>query len=37
MENCLLASEIVNGYHRDKRPKKITLKVNIAKAFDSIR
>lgn len=36
MENCLLASEIVSGYHKDKGPKRIILKVDIAKAFDSI-
>lgn len=37
IENTLLASEIVQGYHKNKGPKRITLKVDIAKAFDSVR
>lgn len=37
LENCLLASEIVNGYHKDNGPKMITLKVDITKAFDTVR
>lgn len=32
----MLASEIVHGYHRDKGPSRITLKVDIAKAFDTV-
>lgn len=37
IENTLLASEIVQGYHRKKCPKRITIKVDIAKAFNTIR
>lgn len=37
LENCLLASELVSGYHKNKGPKRVTLKVDIAKAFDTIR
>ncbi|CAA7030329.1 unnamed protein product [Microthlaspi erraticum] len=37
LENVLLASEIVQGYHREGFEKRITLKVNISKAFDSVR
>ncbi|XP_024010038.1 uncharacterized protein LOC112085189 [Eutrema salsugineum] len=36
LENVLLASEVLNGYHRDSSPGKFTLKVDISKAFDSI-
>lgn len=36
VENTILASEIVHGYHRDKGPKMITIKVDIGKAFDTI-
>lgn len=36
LENCILASEIVNGYHKDKGPKRVALKIDISKAFDSI-
>ncbi|XP_033128797.1 uncharacterized protein LOC117129330 [Brassica rapa] len=36
VENTVLASEIVHGYHRDKGPSRITLKVDIAKAFDTV-
>lgn len=36
-ENTILASEIVQGYHKIGGPKRITLKVDIAKAFDTIR
>lgn len=32
-----MASEIVQGYHKIGGPKRITLKVDIAKAFDTIR
>lgn len=37
IENTLLASEIVQGYHKKGGPKRITIKVDIAKAFDTIR
>ncbi|XP_013613644.1 PREDICTED: uncharacterized protein LOC106319794 [Brassica oleracea var. oleracea] len=37
IENCLLAAEIVSGYHRQNGRKKLTLKIDIAKAFDSVR
>lgn len=37
MKNFLLASEIVSGYHKDKKPQRITIKIDIAKAFDSLR
>ncbi|CAA7053106.1 unnamed protein product [Microthlaspi erraticum] len=36
VENTVLAGEIVNGYHKTKGPKRITIKVDIAKAFDSV-
>lgn len=36
VENTMLASEIVHGYHRDKGPSRITIKVDIAKAFDTV-
>lgn len=36
LENVLLASEIVSGDHRNKGLKRLTLKVDIAKAFDSL-
>ncbi|WZZ05910.1 hypothetical protein YC2023_091831 [Brassica napus] len=36
LENTTLASELINGYHRNKGTKKITIKVDIAKAFDTI-
>lgn len=36
IENTVLASEIVHGYHRDRGPKRLVLKVDIAKAFDTI-
>lgn len=37
LENCLLASELVSGYHKQQVEKKLTLKLDIAKAFDSVR
>lgn len=37
IENTVLASEIVQGYHKLGGPKRITIKVDIAKAFDTIR
>lgn len=33
VENALLAGELVHGYHHSKGPKRITIKVDIAKAF----
>ena len=36
VENTILASEIVHGYHRDKGPSRITLKIDIAKALDTV-
>lgn len=35
-ENTVLASELVNGYHKNKGAKRITIKVDIAKAFDTL-
>lgn len=37
IENTLLVSEIVQGYHKRGGPKRITIKVDIAKAFDTLR
>lgn len=36
VENTILAGELVNGYHRRTDTKKITIKVDIAKAFDTL-
>lgn len=36
VENTVLATELVNGYHKLIGPKKIVIKVDIAKAFDTI-
>ena len=36
VENTVLAAEVVNGYHRNRGPKRIALKVDITKAFDTI-
>lgn len=36
LENVLLASEILISYHKESSPPRITLKVNISKAFDSV-
>lgn len=36
VENTVLASELVNGYHKNKGAKRITVKVDIAKAFDTL-
>lgn len=36
VENTVLAGELVNGYHRKTGPKRITIKVDIAKAFDTL-
>ena len=37
LENVLLASEVMQGYHLNSKKARITLKVDIAKAFDSVR
>lgn len=37
IENTVLASEIVQGYYKLGGPKRITIKVDIAKAFDTIK
>lgn len=37
LENVLLASEVLNGYQRKNRSPRIALKVDISKAFDSVR
>lgn len=36
LENTILAGELVNGYHKATGPKRITVKVDIAKAFNTI-
>lgn len=36
LENTVLARELINGYHKNKETKKITIKVDIAKAFDTL-
>ncbi|XP_010419047.1 PREDICTED: uncharacterized protein LOC104704705 [Camelina sativa] len=37
LENALLASEVIKGYHSIGNTARITLKVEISKAFDSVR
>ncbi|CAA7042279.1 unnamed protein product [Microthlaspi erraticum] len=37
LENVLLAAEVIHGYHRLGNTPRITLKIDIAKAFDSMR
>ncbi|XP_048634861.1 uncharacterized protein LOC125608425 [Brassica napus] len=36
VENTSLAGELINGYHRENGTKRITIKVDIAKAFDTL-
>lgn len=36
-ENILLSSEVLNGYHKDSEVPKMTVKVDLAKVFDSVR
>lgn len=36
VENTILATDLVDGYHKNKGPPRITLKVDIAKAFDTL-
>lgn len=37
LENVLLASEVLNGYHKQNCSPRMTLKIDISKAFDSVR
>lgn len=37
MENVLLASEIVKGYHKDNVSPRCAMKIDISKAFDSVQ
>lgn len=37
LKNTLLISELVSGCHKDKGPKRLTIKVDITKAFDTLR
>lgn len=36
VENTTLAGELINGYHKNKGEKRIAIKVDIAKAFDTL-
>ncbi|CAA7027691.1 unnamed protein product [Microthlaspi erraticum] len=36
VENTVLAGELVNGFHKANGTRRITIKVDIAKAFDSV-
>ena len=36
VENTTLAGELINGYHKNKGPKRITIQADIAKAFDTL-
>lgn len=36
VENIVLASELIHGYHKKGGVKRITIKVDIAKAFDTL-
>lgn len=36
VENTILAGELVSGYHNKHGPKRITIKVDIAKTFDTL-
>ncbi|KAL0747632.1 hypothetical protein Bca101_029634 [Brassica carinata] len=36
LENVLLASELVNGYHKESNSNRATVKFDISKAFDTI-
>ncbi|XP_048599540.1 uncharacterized protein LOC125579745 [Brassica napus] len=36
VENTVPATELVNGYHKSVGPKKVVIKVDIVKAFDTI-
>ena len=37
MENVLLASELVKNYHKDSVSKRCAVKIDVAKAFDSVQ
>lgn len=37
LENVLLATELVKDYHKDQRQSRCALKVDIAKAFDTVQ
>lgn len=37
LENVLLASEVLNGYHSKKSSPRIALKIDISKTFESVR
>ncbi|WZZ77741.1 hypothetical protein YC2023_098313 [Brassica napus] len=37
LENVLLATELVNGYHNRKNSDRCTIKFDISKAFDTVR
>lgn len=37
LENVLLASELVNGYHRTSNSNRSTVKFDISKAFDTVK
>lgn len=37
LENVLLATELVNGYHRISNSNRATVKLDISKAFDTVR
>ena len=37
LENVLLASELVNGYHKESNSNRATVKFDISKAFDTVR
>lgn len=36
VENTVLASKIVQGYHKDKNPRRIAIKVDVAEVFDTV-
>lgn len=36
LENTVLAAEIMNGYHLQTRARRLTLKIDISKAFDIV-
>lgn len=37
LENTILVADLLNGYNEEKGPERIAIKVDIAKAFDTIR
>lgn len=37
MENVLLASELVKGYHKDNITPRCVMKIDVSKAFDSVQ